>query len=326
MLIVVFAAILIGSGMYAVLLKRSDVSQVEDIRSSRENCRLLGIVSRMPSQATFIDETLDRFRDPLYSQQNGWGIGVYSDINHGGKLGIPGVPMVIRSDVNVEDDLDLFHAVRALTVRLQPACILAHLRNASSGCSDIADPHPFQREINGKTFLFVHNGGIWGNDLQMLITELLEGNEQTLNCPGTPIDSEYLFLYLLQILETMDSDPYTACKIWTKNLLSRVTDEWNGLNFILTDGETLWAVRCSYRSSSFPLHYYQFQQNDAYAISTEALDYGWHLMENFSVIELKIGSPPRIEAIPEIPAVTPMPEMIEESPKLADWAATSKFP
>ena len=279
-----------------------------DMRASRENCRLLGVICRSPSETSIFRELLWEFKQPRYSQHNGWSLSVFGDMTQGGLLSIPGKPMIVRSEINVEQDEAVFDTVTELVLRLRPNCLIGHLRNASSGCMNIADPHPFQRELKGRQYLFIHNGGIWGNDLETLMYDLLDGDRQPENCPGYVIDSELLFLYLLQIMERQDADPFSACKIWAKNLLSYSTDEWNSFNMILTDGENLWAVRCSYLDSSFLLNLHQYANGNAYAVSTEALGYGWQLIPNYSVIELHVGRPPRIESIPLPPQVTPPPE------------------
>ena len=38
------------------------------------------------------------------------------------------------------------------------------------------------------------------------------------------------------------------------------TEQWNALNIILTDGETIWAVRCSYADNRFLLNYQTYDR------------------------------------------------------------------
>ena len=65
---------------------------------------------------------------------------------------------------------------------LSPKIALAHVRNCTSGCCEDGqetcdDPHPFHRDKNGKTWLFMHNGGIDKTVMRNLIGETyLEAN------------------------------------------------------------------------------------------------------------------------------------------------------
>jgi predicted glutamine amidotransferase len=301
--IVLLVSIILGLSLR--MNQKNQTAGVIPEREARENCRLLGIITRLPVPLSYIGNILDQFKSPRYPQMSGWSLAAFSDITSGGKLSMPGYPMIIRSEMEVGEDESVYDSVTQLVLRLKPNVVIGHLRNASSGCTDVADPHPFQKEINGKQFLFIHNGGVWGQDLEVLVNDLLKGEAIPLSCPETPIDSEYLFLYLLKIMQDEAPDPYYACQIWARSLLAHLTNQWNGLNIILTDGETLWGVRCSYQSSSFLLHYNELGESTAFSISTEALDYGWTLMRNNTVIELKPGFHPRIEQIPEPPEVTP---------------------
>ncbi len=261
---------------------------------SRENCRLFGATLWQNFSPDELRTILDTFRKPSHPQSNGWSLSIYSNYDTGGNLSIPGVPMIIRSEKNVEHDLETFVPVTSLCIRLHPDIILGHLRNASSGCSDIADPHPFQRELNGKHFLFIHNGGVWGDDLELLVGKLLENEADPQCCPDTPIDSEYLFIYLLNLMKKTDQEPFDACRQWVRNLMKAFTTDWNALNVILTDGDKLWAVRCSYRNDRFPLHYHELNDRHSYAISTQAQDRTWIALPNFSVSEFRQGTRPKI--------------------------------
>ncbi|GEM_PF-4054266 len=282
-----------------------------DPREERENCRLLGIVSRRPQPVSFFEDVLYRFRSPRYHQNNGWSLSAYSEYFDGGRLSIPGFPQVFRSERDVQEDTDLYDQVSAYMLRIRPTVLIGHLRNASSGCAQVADPHPFQRFHDGKHWLFIHNGGVWGADFQILEQELLGGHYIPENCPDYPIDSELLFVYLLKLMDEHDLPPFEACKLWGGILLKTFGSEWNALNIILTDGETLWAVRCSYADNRFLLNYQTYGESDAFAVTTEILDHGWQDIGNMKVAEFQIGRPPRIEELP-------LPSPVEPTGLLTD--------
>lgn len=271
------------------------VSPAQDPRSLRENCRLLGIISRQPQPFSVFEDVLFRFKEPRYPQRNGWSLSAYSNYSSGGKLSIPGYPMVFRSERNVEEDLALYSQISQFMIRLRPTLMIGHLRSASSGCALVADPHPFQHFQNGKHWLFIHNGGVWGNDLLTLDNILLDGEYLPENCPDYPIDSELLFVYLMKLMRETDLTPFDACLLWGGTLLKTFGTEWNALNIILTDGETIWAVRCSYADNRFFLNYNALDDLGTFIVSTEMLDHGWQDIGNFHVAEFRVGSPPRFE-------------------------------
>ncbi|HPQ39192.1 MAG TPA: class II glutamine amidotransferase [bacterium] len=271
---------------------------ITDIRDSRENCRLLGIVTSNPPDTDAIATILKGFRTPSYPQDSGWSLAAYSNIETGGKLGIPYQPMIIRTQTPILNDLHTWEIVANLVTRLEPGVVLGHLRNASSGCSEIADPHPFQREYNGRFYLMIHNGGIWGKDLDYLTKYLITGDDYPQNCPGSPIDSEYLFIYLMQLIQENGGDPWRALYDWASTLTDTVTNDWNALNIVLSDGEIIWALRLSYRSDRFSLNYSTLPNQKGYAVSTEALGPGWSPLPNFSLAEFRAGFLPFIVDIP----------------------------
>lgn len=269
-----------------------------DIRDTRENCRLLGIVSPIPPDIDAITTVLKGFSHPSYPQSSGWSLAAYSNYESGGYLGIPNRPMIIRTQTPILNDRHTWNTVSNLVTRLEPEVIIGHLRNASSGCSHIADPHPFEREYNGRYYLMIHNGGIWGKDLDYLKEFLIEGDQLPENCPDTPIDSEYLFIYLMELVKQNGGDAWSALYEWGSTLTNTITDDWNALNIVLTDGHIIWALRLSYRSDRFSLNYLPIADERGYAISTQALGPGWTPLPNFSLAEFRAGFLPYIEEIP----------------------------
>jgi predicted glutamine amidotransferase len=262
--------------------------------TGRENCRLFGMVKDWHSRPEGLEEMLTRFSSPSRPQENGWSLAMYSDYYHQGTISTPGLPLILRSELNVEYDQPVFSSMVRLFVRLNPHLMLGHLRNASSGCLDVIDPHPFHRCVNDTHYLFIHNGGVWDEDLHRLTDHLLNGEAEPQSCPDYPIDSEYLFLYFLNILENVESKPFEACKVWLTNLLGSFGEDWNALNVIITDGTTIWTIRSTRTGSGFHLHYKELNDELGYIIATEALDSDFELMSNFTIGEFQPGSPPRI--------------------------------
>ncbi|MBN1297900.1 class II glutamine amidotransferase [bacterium] len=269
-----------------------------DIREVRENCRLLGVVNHPQPDVDVITTLLKGFRSPSYPQDSGWSLAAYSNYETGGYLGIPNRPMIVRSQVPILDDHRIWNSVSELIVRLEPEIVIGHLRNASSGCMHIADPHPFEQEYLGKHYLMIHNGGIWGKDLEYLTGTLMTSNAEPVNCPGDPIDSEYVFLYLMERVKAHDGDTWSAIHEWASTLAQSMTRDWNAMNIIFTDGHILWAVRMSYRSDRFTLQYKPVANSTGYAVSTQALGPGWTPLPNFCLAEFRAGHPAFLYDIP----------------------------
>ncbi len=288
-----------------------------DERDFRENCRLLGIVARRSTPPDQIFDILSKFKRPSSPQRNGWSLSTYSNYSHGGLLSVPGEPMIIRSERDVYDDQDIYTAVSQLMVRIRPCLMIGHLRNSSSGCTDVADPHPFHRILHGTHYLMIHNGGVWGEDLKVLSDELVGNYGQPVNCPDMPIDSEYLFLYLMKLIDQTGLDPMSACESWALSLLTHFSDEWNALNILFTDGESIYGARISYQMSSFFLYYSELDGMAGYAISTQSLGHGWTMIPNMTTFRFHAGEPATIrkiiipQSIPQTDPIIPPAEPIQ---------------
>ena len=266
------------------------------ISTERENCRLFGVVCNDGAPSDYLKKALKDFANPSLPQYSGWSIGYYSEYFNNGLLGIPGKPQIIRSAQEIEYDQEIFHSVSNLAIREFHNVIISHLRNASSGCINIADPHPFEFQVGEKTYLFAHNGGVWGNDLKMIVDDLLDDFSKPQTCPDTPIDSEYLALYLQKILTYEESHPFEACHIWLQTLLDHLHGDWNALNIILTDGIKIWTVRSSTTWHRFPLNYKRLPLSSGYMISTDG-DWDWIALDNHSVGEFSVRYPPKIHIL-----------------------------
>ncbi|MCD4655188.1 class II glutamine amidotransferase [bacterium] len=317
---IVLIVVIVSIAVCLVLCCNGPVTEslVLDIRDSRENCRLLGIVNGKPPDTDAIARILKDFSNPSYPQSSGWSISAYSNYERGGYLSIPLEPMIIRSQTPILEDQDTWECVANLVTRLKPEIVIGHLRNASSGCAFLADPHPFEMKYKTRTYLFSHNGGVWGKDLDYLKNHLITADMLPKSCPDNPIDSEFLFIYLMQLIEQNDGDVWNAIYNWAFTLTDTFLNDWNALNIMLTDGNIIWTVRISYKPNRFPLQYVQLPESSGFAISTQALGPGWTPMNNFTVAKFRAGHPIYMESIPhpkitelQIPHLITHPESLQ---------------
>lgn len=235
-------------------------------------CRMYGVLSdNLP------DDLLAKhlIRDPHALSKlsslhtDGWGITYYP--TYGDK------PTIERGAIRAWNDPVYTTVVNQINLS-GPTITLAHIRLCSSGCCDhngdsIADPHPFYRTRNGKTWTFIHNGGVDYNRLYALVgDEYLNANgpygSGVPNCitsnPYDPpvVDSELYFLHILKKIEENDWDVVTGIVEAVRELIN--DGETGGMIFLLSDGTTLWA----FLRGSIPSYhtlYYEYNAKEGYA-------------------------------------------------------------
>jgi predicted glutamine amidotransferase len=138
---------------------------------------------------------------------------------------------------------------------VRPKAALGHVRacNWSNSHCGIPDPHPFQREL----LIFAHNGHMADTVMVDLLTRD-DGNYLANHPPDhyrPYIDSELYFLYLLKYI-------HAHIYLTRTEALRRAVGEVayaspdSRLNFTLTDGDTLYAVRRAVDDTLDPMQYY----------------------------------------------------------------------
>lgn len=124
--------------------------------------------------------------------------------------------------------------------------IIAHVRYMSSGDVKYKNTHPFQRELNGKEFVFAHNG-------------TLNSNFKTFDTgrfkPVGDTDSEYAFCL---ILNGIDENEIGSCMSenfeWLQDKLKEI-NIYGDFNCVFSDSEYLY---CYFDKDSYNgLHFVQ---------------------------------------------------------------------
>jgi PKD repeat protein/predicted glutamine amidotransferase len=197
-----------------------------------------------------------------------------------------------------------YDVVVDLIDRWNPNVTLAHIRNctSTSGCCDhggetISDPHPFYRYKNGKKWTFAHDGSVDKSLLRTLIgDDYLNNNipfgSGLLTCYTEDpyedfiIDSELYFLYLLKIIEENNWNVVSGIVEAANELISYGEE---GMNFLLSDGDIIWAFRKEALSSPATLYYLY---DDIYGYSAVASEFpsndqgDWEIIENDELVVL----------------------------------------
>ena len=265
------------------------------------NCRMWVMVTAdsMKSLDAMVRQQLDSLRDLGGQNADGWGVAYYLRPDSTTRLpvirrGEPAAPMDPRY-VQAVDELAKYGSDGAM----------AHVRKAGGSLiTGIPGPHPFDRRsgVINLRVLFAHNGSIPTTILLDLI-RALNSNYLTQNPPDySPnyLDSDLYCLYILENIDTCIDSTIEAC---IRTAVSRV-DSALGiinagyLNFVMTDGTTIWAMCFAEESpSSYPLYYYpDTGLSQTWVAASEPLDTNtgyWQAIPNKTMVTLVPGQAPR---------------------------------
>ncbi len=188
-------------------------------------CRLIGIVGTHPLP---VDEVMAAF-SPLGTtgrvkctmqpgHLDGWGLSGFS-----AKRAV----YFDRCAEPITQSKERFHHAAIKAAKSQSPVLIGHLRKASAGAREVSNTHPFHY----RDWIFAHNGTIFGADASFPLKD---------SQPQGQTDSERFFLWLAEnIYNAPDRTEALA------SLLKKYRETWvfSALNFLMTDGQQLWAYR-----------------------------------------------------------------------------------
>lgn len=233
-------------------------------------CRMLGVIAH-PGQSLngvgedgnlhpYLLSELEELRlqggsgDWPYSNQDGWGMSSHATVNGSATV------QSVRSEIEAFQDTSYYTQANLLLAPDTVSILLGHLRQSSSGANGIANPHPFIFETDdGQIFSFGHNGDLNKEDLRELIGDEWLGQHppQTYGSGdwqglgwSDVVDSELFFFWIMKNIESSGS---TEQGIVDALEILEIQQPYNIKNFILSDGNDLYAYR---RSSATDIYYY----------------------------------------------------------------------
>jgi predicted glutamine amidotransferase len=174
----------------------------------------------------------------------GWGIGFYTQTVKGYEI-----PVIHRGMWRADLDWH-FDTIADLLANNIFKSGLAHVRNASSGYTNIPGPHPFYTKSLTRNFdmMFAHNGTLDVSLLQEQLGSYTDYNHygyarnNNLNEPN--LDSDLYRLYLMKWIDEHPTDHITKCLVKGMTSLIDTIGENYLYNFILASkGDTMWALR-----------------------------------------------------------------------------------
>ncbi|MHA1820857.1 MAG: class II glutamine amidotransferase [Promethearchaeota archaeon] len=158
------------------------------------------------------------FRQRSKKNPHGWGIAFYPDES----------AQVIKEPIKANES-QLSKSLLKYKV-VQSQIFIAHVRLTSVGERSHKNTHPFCRELNGKDYVFAHNGTIF--------------NYQSLELgrfkPIGDTDSEYIFCHLLKDIEERRIDEWKKEDFdWLTSELEEI-NKYGAFNCIFSDGTYLF--------------------------------------------------------------------------------------
>lgn len=172
----------------------------------------------------------------------------------------------IRSDEEAFSDNNYYEETATLLNESQVPLLIGHLRQTSSGATNIENPHPFiYTTVNGVNFSFAHNGDVGKQEVR----ELIGDDWLTLHPPQTygagawngsgwenVVDSELFFFWIMKNIEETES---VLEGIQQALIVLEDQQPFQLKNFLLSDGTDLYAYR---RSSMNDIHYFDASQSE----------------------------------------------------------------
>ncbi|WP_373974411.1 class II glutamine amidotransferase [Chitinibacter sp. SCUT-21] len=190
-------------------------------------CQLLGMNCNTPTDIIFSFEGFRRRGGLTDEHSDGWGIAFFE--GEGCRLFLDYLPSISSPVADL---------VRAYPIKSKH--VIAHIRKATQGKINLANTHPFGRELWGQHWIFAHNGNL---------TQLPPLTNSRFLPVGTT-DSEHAFCWLLNELASRFAQAPSLVQLHeTLQGLSAQLAEGGTFNFLLSNGQALFA-HCSTK-----LHY-----------------------------------------------------------------------
>lgn len=186
-------------------------------------CELLGMSFNLPVRPSI---SFRGFRNRGQSNPHGWGIAFYPDES----------AQVVKEPVKAgKSPLSKFLQDYQ---EVKSKIFIAHVRYTSVGSKSHKNTHPFYRELNGKEYVFAHNGTL----------RSYKNLELGRFKPIGETDSEHAFCHLLSCIEKRNIINWEEEDFdWVVEKLKEI-NEYGNFNCIFSDGELLF---CYYDKNGY---------------------------------------------------------------------------
>jgi len=148
---------------------------------------------------------------------DGWGIGYYKNK----KATIEKEPINALSSDFLKNEKNLENILSKI--------IIGHVRKMSQGKLSYNNTHPFKRDLDGKEYLFAHNGTVDCNNFDLSVFK-----------PIGETDSEYMFCHLLKCIQKKKIVNWSENEFeWLKQKFNQI-NKFGKLNCLMSNGEYLF--------------------------------------------------------------------------------------
>ncbi len=120
---------------------------------------------------------------------------------------------------------------------------VSHIRYASEGNQTIENTHPFMRKLFGKNWVIAHNGHL---KKRKMLEDMQKGFLQTSlenYQPKGESDSELAFCIIMEEMRKIGKEATDREIVSKLNQIARRIAEYGSFNFLLSDGEKMYAYR-----------------------------------------------------------------------------------
>lgn len=187
-------------------------------------CMLFGFSAQKSYK---IDKTIEKFFNFSYRHPHGWGIAVYNSMHDSPQLVKEPRPAHMS---NFAKDI----ISRGIIARMA----IAHIRYATCGEKHYNNTHPFVHHINGRQWVFAHNGSVQVDE---------DGLVEYL--PYGETDSEKVFCILSEELSKIKQKGIEDEISCIESVVEKLAEKGK-LNLIISDG-TYMFIHSNYRNSLY---------------------------------------------------------------------------
>ena len=211
----------------------------------RKMCELLGMsFNQLINPKVFFKEFQKRGKN----NPDGWGIAVYKNKK-----------VLIKKEAINALSSDFLTEKKNLE-NILSKIIIGHLRKKSQGEASLNNTHPFFKELNGKDYIFAHNGGISSYKKIKLKYFFPKGDT----------DSEYIFCHLLDLIKEKKIKNYNFYDFrWLEQELKKINGKGE-LNCIFSDGKHLF---CYYDKNGYNNLYFIQEKSPYRQIKLKDIDW-----------------------------------------------------
>ncbi|HOQ83448.1 MAG TPA: class II glutamine amidotransferase [Candidatus Syntrophosphaera thermopropionivorans] len=215
------------------------------------DCRLMalmGVNGHNLSAVSNGDTTFTHFTYPSLmrlqqlgaTNDDGWGLVWYDYTDNGAQINPTNI---LRDSVAANVD-PLFVDAIAQIGASTPKILMGHVRKASSGSSNIPDPHPFIMRYGDRDYSFMHNGTVDADSIETLI----QNSDPTWLIAHpfvTNVDSERYFSWIMLNIHLENGNILQGIKNALLPIYNEATasSSYSHINFILSDGLDIYAYK-----------------------------------------------------------------------------------